>query len=59
MQPTLNGNLQVAPVGIQHNTCFFATARVQIHTTSRSVQPFLGSLLQEVIYIKIPAVPML
>jgi len=47
MQPTLNGNRQVVPVRVPHNTCFFATGRVQIHTASRSVQPFLCSLLQE------------
>jgi len=48
IQPTFNDNRQMALVCTTHNTCFLATRRVQIQTASRSVQPFLHHLLQEV-----------
>jgi len=59
MQPTLNGNRQMAPVCTTHNTCFLATGRVQIQTATRSVQPFLHRLLQKVTVFKIRADPIL
>jgi len=59
MQPTLNGNRQMAPVCTAHNISFLGTGRVQIQTTSRSVQQFLHRLLQAVAAIQIRTVPIM